>query len=83
MLPPYFTRSTCVSRYYFDIQDGTSQFDDVGTECATLEDVRKQALRVLPEMARDQTIEGNDRLTAQFWQRMRITARSTQPRCRL
>lgn len=52
-----------MARYYFDIHDGTSQFDHEGTECATLEEVRAQALRVLPEMARDQAFEGHDRLT--------------------
>ncbi|TXM97820.1 hypothetical protein FV242_30530 [Methylobacterium sp. WL64] len=51
-----------MSRYYFDIHDGTSQFDDAGTECITLEEVRAQALKVLPDMARDQTAEGNERL---------------------
>jgi len=52
-----------VSRYYFDIHDGTSIFDDVGTECATLDGVRVQAMRVLPELARDRAIEGGNRQT--------------------
>lgn len=52
-----------MSRYYFDIHDGTSHFDELGTECATLEEVRDQAMRVLPEIAREQTSNGNDRLT--------------------
>lgn len=47
----------------FNINDGISEFDHEGTECATLEVGRAQALRVLPEMARDQALEAHDRVT--------------------
>jgi hypothetical protein len=52
-----------VSRYYFDIHDSTSTFDDVGAECATLDDVRVQAIKIILDIARDQALAGNDRLT--------------------
>lgn len=51
-----------MSRYYFDVHNGISQFDDEGTECATLEEVRAQALKVLPDMARDKVLGGDERL---------------------
>lgn len=45
-----------MSRYYFDVHDGSMQFDEVGAECATLEDARLVALRLLPDIARDETL---------------------------
>ncbi|WP_336489798.1 DUF6894 family protein [Methylobacterium nigriterrae] len=50
-------------RYFFDIQDGGPRYDDQGTECATLEDVRKAAMRVLPDIAREQVPQDGDRRT--------------------
>jgi hypothetical protein len=50
-----------VSRYFFDIHDGTTQFDEVGSECATLEDARELAVRLLPDLARDEAFKGSDR----------------------
>lgn len=49
--------------YSFDIHDGTSHFDEVGIECSSLDEVRSQAMRVLPEIAREQTGNSDDRLT--------------------
>ena len=42
-----------MTRYYFDIHDGTVTVDDVGTECPDIEAVRAEARRVLPELARE------------------------------
>lgn len=52
-----------MARYFFDIHDGTSQFDEEGTECASLDEVRVHALKVLPEIAWDEAPSGNDRST--------------------
>ena len=48
--------------YYFDIHDGTSHLDAVGIECSSLDEVKSQAMRVLPEIAREQACNSNDRL---------------------
>lgn len=50
-------------RYFFDIHDGGSTRDDIGTECDDLDDVRKQTLRVLPDIAREQIVNNGDRRT--------------------
>ncbi|WP_370875539.1 DUF6894 family protein [Methylobacterium amylolyticum] len=41
-------------RYFFDIHDSGSTRDDVGTECADLDAVRQQAMRALPDIAREE-----------------------------
>jgi hypothetical protein len=41
-------------RYFFDFADGGSHRDDVGTECATLDGVRKAAMAALPAIAKEQ-----------------------------
>jgi hypothetical protein len=50
-----------MSRYYFDIHDRTTQLDDTGMECATLEDARAVALQLLPDLIRDEAHKGGDR----------------------
>lgn len=50
-------------RYFFDIHDGGSTRDNSGTECADLEAVRKQAMRTLPDIARDEVPKDGDRRT--------------------
>lgn len=42
-----------VPRYFFDIHDGTFLLDEVGVECADFDAVRREAKRVLPEIARE------------------------------
>jgi hypothetical protein len=42
-----------VPRYFFDVHDGAFQRDDEGTECANIEEVRRVAKRLLPDIARD------------------------------
>ncbi|KQQ44640.1 hypothetical protein ASF58_20805 [Methylobacterium sp. Leaf125] len=42
-----------MARYFFDIHDGNAFFrDPEGTECSGKEDVRIEAMRSLPEIAR-------------------------------
>ncbi|MGU3536395.1 DUF6894 family protein [Methylobacterium sp. A54F] len=48
-------------RYFFDITDGGSHRDDIGTECIDLEAVRREAMRVLPDIARDRVFRDGDR----------------------
>lgn len=50
-------------RYYFDIHDGVSQRDDTGTECDDLDAVRMEAIRTLPDVARDEIPKDGDRRT--------------------
>ena len=52
-----------MARFSFDVHDGEHRFDDVGTECATLEDARNGAKRLLPNLARDQVSGDEDRHT--------------------
>ena len=40
-------------RYFFDVIDGESQSDTVGTECTSPEEARAQAIRTAGEMLRD------------------------------
>ncbi|MHC2021481.1 DUF6894 family protein [Methylobacterium sp. CM6247] len=52
-----------MARYFFDIHDGgLHQFDDHGSEFATLDEVRQQAMRLLPDIARDHALHDGDRL---------------------
>lgn len=46
--------------YFFDVHDGTMQFDEEGTECATLDEACRAAKRLLPDMARDQVARDGD-----------------------
>jgi len=53
-----------VARYFFDIHDGAlHQFDETGSEFDTLAEVREQAMRFLPDIAREQALHGGDRHT--------------------
>jgi hypothetical protein len=46
-------------RYYFDIDDGTTLFiDEEGTEIETLDLVRDEAMRLLPDLIRDRLPDG-------------------------
>jgi hypothetical protein len=49
--------------YYFDIHDGTFRLDEEGTECADFDAVRREAKRVLPEIAKDILPEDGDHHT--------------------
>ena len=50
-------------RYFFDIHDGTFLLDDIGIDCANLDAVRREAKRVLPEIAREILPEDGDHHT--------------------
>lgn len=50
-------------RYFFDIHDGTFLLDEIGVECPDLDAVRKEAKRVLPEIAREILPEDGDHHT--------------------
>ena len=41
-------------RYYFDVEDGYPRKDDVGTDCPDLEQAHLTAVRLLPDVARDE-----------------------------
>lgn len=43
-----------MARYFFDVHDDIPRRDDEGSECATREDVRLKAMRLLPNIARDE-----------------------------
>ncbi|MEA1835273.1 hypothetical protein U8607_24685 [Methylobacterium durans] len=48
-------------RYFFDVHiDREVQRDDIGTELPALEDVRKAAQELLPDIARDEIPEDGD-----------------------
>ncbi len=49
-LPP--NSETGMPRYFFDIHDGHFQRDEDGTECADFEAARREAMIVLPDIAR-------------------------------
>ena len=48
-------------RYFFDVHDSFSTFDDTGTELSGLAEVRGQALRALPAIAAEEIPMGEDR----------------------
>lgn len=50
-------------RYFFDIHDSGSIKDDTGVEFATLDEVRAQAIRTLPDIAREDIPNGGDHRT--------------------
>ena len=51
-------------RYFFDIHNGHKpHHDEVGAEFSDLEAVRHQAMRVLPEIAKDEVPADGDRQT--------------------
>ncbi len=49
--------------YFFDIHDGVLSMDDVGSECADLDTVRREAKRLLPAMAQDLLPQDGDNRT--------------------
>ncbi|KQO94633.1 hypothetical protein [Methylobacterium sp. Leaf91] len=52
-----------MARYFFDVHDGgLHQFDEQGSEFATLDEVRQQAMRLLPDVARDHAKPEGERL---------------------
>lgn len=50
-------------RYFFDIHDSGPTLDSVGSDCADLDAVRQQALRALPDIARQEIPQDSDRRT--------------------
>lgn len=50
-------------RYFFDIHNNGPMFDDTGVECADLDSVRKEAMRTLPDIAREDIPKDGDRRT--------------------
>lgn len=46
-------------RYFFDIEDGELLRDETGTECTGLDEARKAAMQILPEIARYEAAEGD------------------------
>ena len=49
-------------RYYFDVYDGQSHLpDEEGLELDGIESVRSEAIRALPDIARDVAPEGDER----------------------
>jgi len=41
-----------MARYFFDFFDGTVMRDPIGHECAGYEDIRHEAMKALPEIAK-------------------------------
>ncbi|WP_457936249.1 DUF6894 family protein [Mesorhizobium sp. 10J20-29] len=55
-------QSAPMVRYYFDIKDGDDlSVDDTGIECSGPEEARFQAIDALPEIARDELPDGDNR----------------------
>jgi hypothetical protein len=52
-----------MARYFFDIHDGKFVLDDAGLECANFDEVRREARRVLPEIAKEVLPEDGDHHT--------------------
>ena len=56
-------------RYFFDIHDGTElTVDEIGLPCATEQDVRDEAIKALPEIAKDELPDGPEHC---FWVKVR------------
>jgi hypothetical protein len=50
-------------RYFFDVDDGESRTrDDYGLELHDLEEVRKKAVSILPDVAREELPDGDRRV---------------------
>ena len=52
-----------MARYFFDIHDGGFFVDDVGVDCSTFDDVRMEAKKTLPAMAKDLLPDEGDQHT--------------------
>ncbi|MGX9982944.1 DUF6894 family protein [Methylobacterium fujisawaense] len=50
-----------MSRFFFDVHDGTMHLDEFGMESINLEDARSIGLRLLSELNRDDIAKGCDR----------------------
>ncbi len=49
-------------RYYFDVDDGERlSHDQEGTDLASREEARREAIGILPDIAREVLPDGNDR----------------------
>ncbi|WP_375462824.1 DUF6894 family protein [uncultured Methylobacterium sp.] len=48
-----------MARYFFDIEDGELRCDDTGSEYADLDEVRHAAMRILPDIARFESADGD------------------------
>jgi hypothetical protein len=68
-----------VPRYFFHVHDSIEMIDQVGTECADLDEARAQAVKASGEMLRD--------LASEFWNgehwRMWVTDESGATVCAL
>ena len=52
-----------MARYFFDIDDGERHSrDGEGTELADREEARREAISILPDIAREELPDGNDRV---------------------
>lgn len=51
-------------RFFFDIQDGQLTTDDVGTEFPNAHAARDAAIKVLPDIAREEISQGESRQVA-------------------
>ncbi len=49
-------------KFFFDIVDGSLTVDDVGTDLPDFSAARDQAVSVLPEIARDELPDGDERV---------------------
>lgn len=50
-------------RYFFDVHDGGSFYDEAGVEIATIDSVRTHTRRLLPDVAREELKAEGDRRT--------------------
>ena len=56
-------------RYFFDIHDGEDlTVDQIGLQCASEKDVRNEAIKALPDIAKDELPDGPERC---FWVKVR------------
>jgi hypothetical protein len=54
-----------MTHYFFDVDDGISATrDKVGTELNSLKELRAEAISLLPNIARDELPDGDDRCFA-------------------
>jgi Domain of unknown function (DUF6894) len=52
-------------RYFFDVDDGgDAQRDEVGTDLGSLDEVRAEAISLLPNIARDEVPDGDNQTFA-------------------
>ena len=65
-------------RNFFDVQDSGPQKDDVGTDCANLDAVRKAALKILPDIAKEDIPSNGERRTITVIARDEVGTRSTR-----